>query len=321
MTFKTLCECVFFMSVKQILQDNFCLYPHLINHTTTFRLPQVSSSSVASSCRFCHLISSNCKNSFILKEVGKYAKPENNVYLLCNHNLRLGQPAAWLSCDIQSCCSCSVLGNCDFLSPSRTGAPRSSSLLSQYSPLLLTSHADTNWLVLRSIHTTHGSFKEESKAELTVKALKDEVKQKTESKTVASDTEKSEVDSSLTPVVPVKKSIKQRVVDEMKHYYHGFRLLFIDVKVCCRMLWHVLHGKSLTRRERRQLVRTTADMFRLVPFLVFIIVPFMEFLLPVALKLFPEMLPSTFAQQNKEVSLFAVNTGMFLLVYINVVVS
>jgi hypothetical protein len=31
-----------------------------------------------------------------------------------------------------------------------------------------------------------------------------------------------------------------------------------------------------------------------IPFAVFIMVPFMEFLLPVALKLFPNMLPSTF---------------------------
>ena len=51
-----------------------------------------------------------------------------------------------------------------------------------------------------------------------------------------------------------------------------------------------------------QLVRTTADMFRLVPFAVFIIVPFMEFLLPVALKLFPAMLPSTFKEKDKEVT-------------------
>lgn len=33
---------------------------------------------------------------------------------------------------------------------------------------------------------------------------------------------------------------------------------------------------------------------RLVPFSVFVLVPFMELLLPVALKLFPNMLPSTF---------------------------
>lgn len=34
---------------------------------------------------------------------------------------------------------------------------------------------------------------------------------------------------------------------------------------------------------------------------MFIIVPFMEFLLPVALKLFPNMLPSTFETQSKKV--------------------
>ena len=47
-------------------------------------------------------------------------------------------------------------------------------------------------------------------------------------------------------------------------------------------------------RERKQLIRTTMDIFRLVPFAIFVIVPFMEFLLPFALRLFPNMLPSTF---------------------------
>ncbi|XP_041741023.2 LETM1 domain-containing protein LETM2, mitochondrial-like isoform X1 [Coregonus clupeaformis] len=50
-----------------------------------------------------------------------------------------------------------------------------------------------------------------------------------------------------------------------------------------------------------QLMRTCADLFRLLPFMVFIIVPFMEFLLPVFLKLFPEMLPSTFETETKKV--------------------
>ncbi|XP_077477843.1 mitochondrial proton/calcium exchanger protein isoform X1 [Stigmatopora argus] len=66
------------------------------------------------------------------------------------------------------------------------------------------------------------------------------------------------------------------------------------------MLWQVLNGHALSRRERRQFLRTCADVFRLLPFLVFIIVPFMEFLLPVALKLFPNMLPSTFETQSKK---------------------
>jgi hypothetical protein len=41
---------------------------------------------------------------------------------------------------------------------------------------------------------------------------------------------------------------------------------------------------------------------RLVPFAVFVIVPFMELLLPVALKLFPNMLPSTFEDKFSAVS-------------------
>ncbi|KTG04463.1 hypothetical protein cypCar_00010710 [Cyprinus carpio] len=101
------------------------------------------------------------------------------------------------------------------------------------------------------------------------------------------------------PAVP-RKSVGQRVLDEIKHYYHGFRLLGIDTKIAGRMVWRLLHGQQLTRRERRRLMRTCADLFRLVPFIIFVIVPFMEFLLPVFLKLFPEMLPSTFETESKK---------------------
>ncbi|XP_061623594.1 LETM1 domain-containing protein LETM2, mitochondrial [Phyllopteryx taeniolatus] len=98
----------------------------------------------------------------------------------------------------------------------------------------------------------------------------------------------------------VKKALYLRIVDELKHYYNGFRLLGIDTTVAGRMVWSLLHGQILTRRERRRLMRTCADLFRLVPFMVFIIVPFMEFLLPVFLKLFPDMLPSTFETESKK---------------------
>ncbi|XP_037941541.1 mitochondrial proton/calcium exchanger protein-like [Teleopsis dalmanni] len=94
--------------------------------------------------------------------------------------------------------------------------------------------------------------------------------------------------------VPVKKPLKTRIWEELVHYYHGFRLLFIDINVSRKLLWRVLNGKTLTRRENKLLVRTTSDLFRLIPFSVFIIVPFMELLLPVFIKLFPGMLPSTF---------------------------
>lgn len=143
---------------------------------------------------------------------------------------------------------------------------------------------------VRWVHTT-GRLHDDSKVERSLRTLKDRNKKLEEGGPVYSPTVDAE---------PVRRTIRQRVIDEVKHYYHGFRLLWIDTTIAVRMLWRVLNGHILSRRERRQFLRTCADVFRLLPFLVFIIVPFMEFLLPVALKLFPNMLPSTFETQSKK---------------------
>lgn len=50
----------------------------------------------------------------------------------------------------------------------------------------------------------------------------------------------------------VRKSLGQRVVDEIKHFYHGFRLLWIDTQTAARIVWQLLHGQVLSRRERRR---------------------------------------------------------------------
>ncbi|KAM3958957.1 LOW QUALITY PROTEIN: leucine zipper and EF-hand containing transmembrane protein 1 [Aphomia sociella] len=96
-----------------------------------------------------------------------------------------------------------------------------------------------------------------------------------------------------------KKSIKERVMNELRHYYHGFRLLFIETRISTSLLFRILKGESLTRREHRLLVTTIGDLFRMVPFIVFIIVPFLEFALPLFIKLFPSMLPSTFESTSQ----------------------
>ncbi|CAH1426506.1 unnamed protein product [Lactuca virosa] len=70
----------------------------------------------------------------------------------------------------------------------------------------------------------------------------------------------------------------------MKHYWLGIKLLGADVRINSRMLLKLANEKGLSRKERQQLTRTTVDIFRLVPVAVFIIVPFMEFLLPLFLK-------------------------------------
>uniref|UniRef100_A0A803T649 Mitochondrial proton/calcium exchanger protein n=1 Tax=Anolis carolinensis TaxID=28377 RepID=A0A803T649_ANOCA len=147
-----------------------------------------------------------------------------------------------------------------------------------------------HYLPVRKWHSSQSCY-DDSMIEKSLKTLKDKNKKLEEGGPVYSPTVEENI---------VKKSLGQRIVDELKHYYHGFWLLWIDTKIAARMLWQILHGNTLSRRERRQFLRICADLFRLVPFLVFVVVPFMEFLLPVALKLFPGMLPSTFETKSKK---------------------
>jgi LETM1 and EF-hand domain-containing protein 1 len=102
---------------------------------------------------------------------------------------------------------------------------------------------------------------------------------------------------------PLVSRAWSKVKHEASHYWSGSKLLAKEVRIASRFQWKLLHGDSLTRRERRQLRRTTTDILRLIPFAVFVIVPSMELLLPVALKLFPNMLPSTFEDKFAAVSL------------------
>ncbi|XP_066909089.1 mitochondrial proton/calcium exchanger protein [Halyomorpha halys] len=151
----------------------------------------------------------------------------------------------------------------------------------------------------RSFHSNVVLFSSEplkpsSKVEETVHVLKEKAKEQLKSEAVIAPVEKP------TAVATPKKSLKQKVVDELVHYYHGFRLLFIDMNVSRKLIWRILNGKQLTRREHKLLVRTVGDMFRLIPFSVFIIVPFMELALPIFIKLFPGMLPSTFQTSSDQ---------------------
>ena len=99
---------------------------------------------------------------------------------------------------------------------------------------------------------------------------------------------------------PMMKNLWEVIKKEVNHYHLGFRLLGQDVKTSSKLLRRVVSGNSLTRRERKLLVRTTSDMFRLIPMSVFILVPAMEFLLPFALYLFPNMLPTQFQSSLKK---------------------
>ncbi|KAL6266395.1 hypothetical protein P5V15_003248 [Pogonomyrmex californicus] len=145
-------------------------------------------------------------------------------------------------------------------------------------------------LQIRTFYITPNwkSQESSSKIEETVKNIKEEKEFKDKMVECVSK------DNDQAKKAVAKVSIWQKIKSEILHYYHGFRLLGLDMKVSAKLIWRILHGNELSRREHRLLIKTTGDMFRLIPFSVFIIVPFMEFLLPVAIKLFPGMLPSTF---------------------------
>lgn len=91
-----------------------------------------------------------------------------------------------------------------------------------------------------------------------------------------------------------RADIWDAIVHFVKWAKTGFMRFGTNVRACSILVQKVLKGYPLTIRERRLLVRTTSDTFKLVPFSLFVIVPFAELALPVALRLFPNMLPSTF---------------------------
>ncbi|KAG7800997.1 hypothetical protein KL929_000536 [Ogataea haglerorum] len=106
-----------------------------------------------------------------------------------------------------------------------------------------------------------------------------------------------------------KPTIWQKVKHEAQHYWAGTKLLGLEIKISSKLVLKAASGYELTRREYRQLQRTTSDVLRLFPFAMFVLIPFAELLLPVALKLFPNLLPSTYESKiDKEKNLKKLRT-------------
>lgn len=51
---------------------------------------------------------------------------------------------------------------------------------------------------------------------------------------------------------PLMARVWKKVKHEAAHYWHGSKLLVSEVRISGRLQWKILHGESLTRRERRQ---------------------------------------------------------------------
>ncbi|PTD01736.1 LETM1 domain-containing protein mdm28, mitochondrial [Fusarium culmorum] len=82
-----------------------------------------------------------------------------------------------------------------------------------------------------------------------------------------------------------KLTLWEKVKKEAHHYWDGSKLLVAEVKISWRLALKMAAGYELTRRENKQLQRTVQDLGTSA----------------LALKLFPNMLPSTFeGQKSKE---------------------
>ena len=141
---------------------------------------------------------------------------------------------------------------------------RSISSFKKSQPTVLCYRFNVNHIQIYSFHirTTERGQEASSKVEETVKSIKEEKKKQSEK-------------IQITDVVKIsdkalykKQSLWQRVKVELLHYYHGFRLLGLDMKVSAKLIWRILQGYDLNRREHRlvsfyKLITTQNNLFNI----------------------------------------------------------
>lgn len=154
---------------------------------------------------------------------------------------------------------------------------------------------------IRFFHISpHHYEKEKSVVEKAVEVMKDKKTISEDKKTVPDEKKTVAEEKVSTAVDKPKKSLLESIRKTAKYYKDGFVLFFKEVRISSTYLWKIIKGENLTRRELKQLVRTSADVFRMIPYLIMIVIPFFEFLIPVYVKLFPNALPSTFGRNEKK---------------------
>ncbi len=114
-------------------------------------------------------------------------------------------------------------------------------------------HTSTRWLhaptsPTRWLHTSTHCLDKKATVEKAVETVK-------ENKRKVMTTEPSEPQT--------KPSLVKRVKDAVLHFYHGFRLLALDIRVAFRLLLKTVRSQSLTRREQKQVSTLYPDLYTL----------------------------------------------------------
>lgn len=155
-------------------------------------------------------------------------------------------------------------------------------------PLISIQNTNTAVFLHRQIHLSHRRLQE----------LKPPSRAKSATSAAPSLGSTSSAPVTETKPAAPKLTLWEKVKHEAHHYWDGTKLLGFEIKVSFKLVLKSAAGYELTRRENKQLERTIQDIVRLVPFSMFLIVPFAELLLPIALKLFPNLLPSTYESSS-----------------------
>eukprot|EP00923_Selenidium_pygospionis_P055434 GHVN01096595.1.p1 GENE.GHVN01096595.1~~GHVN01096595.1.p1 ORF type:complete len:609 (+),score=61.89 GHVN01096595.1:1115-2941(+) len=87
-----------------------------------------------------------------------------------------------------------------------------------------------------------------------------------------------------------------------KAFATGCKKFSVNAKISWSLLRRKMRGERLSLREHKLLVRTTLDLMKLIPFSILFLIPLGELAIPVLLRCYPNMIPSTFSFKEKDAS-------------------
>lgn len=62
------------------------------------------------------------------------------------------------------------------------------------------------------------------------------------------------------PQQNTKQTLWQKIKTEAVHYWHGTKLLGLEVRISSRLIYKLLQGNTLTRRENRQVTYSSINI-------------------------------------------------------------
>lgn len=96
------------------------------------------------------------------------------------------------------------------------------------------------------------------------------------------------------------KLVCHKVSHALKHMAQSFKLFALNCAMAYRITRRIFKGEEVSVIDRNRLKRAIADIFLMVPFSVFVIIPGAEIFIPFYIKKFPSAMPSTFETADQK---------------------